>query len=213
MRLLSCCTLLMAMGAASTCSAQEWEIGGAAGYGIYRNRTVTAGDLQGKAGFHRGAFFSAVAGQHPFRYLSGEIRYAYRDNDLKLESGGTSLKFRGESHIVHYDALVHASPRGSRIRPYLAFGGGVKIYRGTGEETAFQPLDRLAVLTRTDELKPLLSLGGGVSFKMGAHALLRFDFRDYITPFPKEVVTPVPGARLNGWLHDFVPMVGISATF
>jgi hypothetical protein len=37
--------------------------------------------------------------------------------------------------------------------------------------------------------------------------------RDYITPFPSEVLVAVPPARLKGWLHDFVPMVGIGIVF
>lgn len=43
--------------------------------------------------------------------------------------------------------------------------------------------------------------------------LLRLEFRDYITPFPSDVVAPAPGARIKGWLQDFVPTVGISVRF
>jgi hypothetical protein len=203
----------LALTGALGCFAQQYEIGGAAGYGIYRNQTVSRGGETADAGFSKGISLSAVAGQHFFRYLSGELRYSYRDNDLKLSSGGTEVRFRGEAHIVHYDAILNARPKGSFVQPFFAFGGGIKIYRGTGHEVEFQALDRLAVLSRTDELKPMLSLGGGVRLRIATHAFLRFDFRDYMTPFPREVVTPAPGARLNGWLHDLTPMVGISAFF
>jgi hypothetical protein len=197
----------------SGCMAEQWELGGAAGYGLYRNQTVSRGTEQAKAGFRHGLALSAVAGHHSHRYLSGEVRYMFRDSDLKISSGSTDSRFSGEAHVVTYDVLLHSAPNGSRVRPFLAFGGGVKVFRGTGQETEFQPLDRLAVLTRTSELKPLFSLGGGVRFQISRHAFLRFDVRDYMTPFPKEVIAPVPGARLNGWVHDLVPMVGISAFF
>jgi len=37
--------------------------------------------------------------------------------------------------------------------------------------------------------------------------------RDYITPFPNKVIAPAPGAKVGGWLQDFVPMFGVSWTF
>ena len=74
-------------------------------------------------------------------------------------------------------------------------------------------LERFAALTRTSEFVPLLSLGGGVRIRIGNNAFLRFDFRDYVTPFPTKVIAPAPGAAVSGWLHDLTPMVGISAFF
>jgi TPP-dependent trihydroxycyclohexane-1,2-dione (THcHDO) dehydratase len=109
--------------------------------------------------------------------------------------------------------LVHATPREARLRPFIAFGGGIKYYRGTGAEQEFQPLQNFAVLTRTSEWLPMLSVGGGVKFRIAKHALVRFDFRDYMTPFPTRVILPAGGSSVSGWLHDLTPMVGISAFF
>jgi hypothetical protein len=39
--------------------------------------------------------------------------------------------------------------------------------------------------------------------------VLCFDLRDQITGFPSKVVSPTPGMAINGWLHDFVPTVGL----
>jgi len=97
-----------------TCSGQQWEIGG------------------------------AVAGHHPFKRLSGEFRYTFRDSDIKITSGSTKAGFRG---------------------------GGMKVFRGNEPERAAQPLSQLAAF--------------------------RVDARDYITPFPKQVVEPNPRARLD----------------
>ncbi len=202
-----------ALVCAPLCFSQEWEMGGAAGYGVYVNRTVTRDNLSGKAGFRHGMAASFVAGQNMFRRLSGEIRYTFRDSDLKLSSGGTNVRFAGDAHAVHYDLLLSPQPKGSASRVFVAFGGGVKVFRGTDKEQPLQPLGNLAALTRTREVKPLLSLGAGISKALGRRARLRLEFRDYITPFPKEVVAPNPSAKLSGWLHDIVPMAGLSVTF
>jgi hypothetical protein len=197
----------------SYAAAQAWEIGGSAGYGFPLDVDVTRANITGKTGFKQGVGFGVVAGNQQSRRLGGEVRYLYRDSDLKLSSGGTKVEFPGDSHIVHYDARIHfGNPEGT-LKPFVAFGGGVKVYRGTGKESPAQPLSSLAALTRTNELLPLLSIGMGVSKTLGKNLLLRFDFRDYVTPFPKDVIAPHPSASLDGWLHDFTTMVGISFVF
>jgi hypothetical protein len=42
---------------------------------------------------------------------------------------------------------------------------------------------------------------------------LRTEFRDYITAFPKELITPAPGAKFGSILHDLVPMAGLGYEF
>jgi len=196
-----------------TCSGQQWEIGGAAGYGIYRNLTVTSGALSGKAGFKHGMAFGAVAGHHPFSRLSGEVRYTFRDSDIKITSGSAKVGFRGDAHALHYDALLHAAPKGSHIRPFFAFGGGMKVFRGNEPERAGQPLSQLAGYREVTQIKPMLSVGAGASASFGPHMRLRLDARDYITPFPTNVIEPAPRARLNGALHDIVVLIGLSGVF
>jgi hypothetical protein len=39
---------------------------------------------------------------------------------------------------------------------------------------------------------------------------LRVEVHDFATPFPKKVITPNLGAKVSGWIHDIVPMVGLS---
>lgn len=193
--------------------AQQWELGVSGGLGYSRNPAVTTASGSGKAGFKYGLTAGAVAGHDMYERLSGEMRYLYRVSDLKVTGGGEQASFHGEAHLVHYDVLYHTADRDARVRPFLAGGGGLKVYRGTGGERAYQPASRFALLTRTQELKPLVSAGGGVKVAISESLHLRLEIRDYITPFPKEVVAPAPGARIKGWLHDFVPSVGISVKF
>jgi hypothetical protein len=193
--------------------AQHWEVGGAGGVGIYRNASVTNATGSAVAGFATQAAGGIVIGENLYRHLGGEFRYTYGAGDLKLESGGQEATMGGRSHAIHYDFLVHTTPTGSKFRPFLAAGAGVKVYQGTGKESAFQPLSRFALLTKTDQTEPLMSFGGGVKFLVAKHAVIRVDLRDYITPTPDRLFTPAAGARLKGWLHDFVPLVGVSYVF
>jgi hypothetical protein len=134
-------------------------------------------------------------------------------SDLKLSGNGSDVSFKGMSHAIHYDFLYSPAARRSKVQPFVAAGAGVKLYRGTGKEQAYQPLSNFAYLTRTQDLRPLIAAGGGFKYRVGEHMFFRAEIRDYITPFPKKVITPAPGAKVSGWLQDFVPMFGLSFSF
>lgn len=189
---------------------EQWELGVAAGYGFYKNITVTNATGSASAGFEPGLAFGAVAGNEVNRWFGGEARYTYRANDLKVSSGGTKAQFDGESHILNYDFVFHLARRPAAVRPFLAVGAGVKIYRGTGREAAFQPLSNFAVLSRTVQISPVVSVGGGFKVQLNQLLSLRIEARDFASTFPNEVVAPRPGASARGWLHDIVPLVGLS---
>jgi len=204
--------LILAMSGA--CWAQQYEIGGATGGGFVRGVPLTGAAGAATAGFRTGPAFGAVVGHSLYRWVSGEVRYSFLKSDLKLNAGGADATFSGMAHAIHYDLLLHP-PRAHRraVQPFAAVGGGMKLYRGTGTETAWQPLNGYAYLTRTQEVKPLVSAGGGVKVPLGERLILRVEVRDYITPFPAKVIAPAGGAKASGWLHQVVPMVGISYVF
>lgn len=193
--------------------AQQWEVGADAGYGFLRDVSVTSGSLTGKAGFSPGKAFGAVLGNQINRLVGGEIRYTYRADDLRVSSGAAEAAFKAESHALHYDVLVHATPKESPVRPFLALGAGVRFYRGTGLETSFQPLSNLVVLTHATEAQPLISAGGGVKFAVAKRALVRLDFRDYVTPIPSNLLATPGSNKFSGWVHDFVFLFGVSTAF
>jgi hypothetical protein len=192
---------------------QTWEFGGSAGYGLYHNVNVSAGGTTGSAGFGSGVAFGALLGNQINRWVGGEARYTYRADDLQVSSGGVKAQAGAQSHALHYDVLIHATSKESGVRPFLAVGAGVKLYRGTGVEPVFQPLSNLVVLTHTNEAQPLISVGGGVKVSMSHRTLLRLDFRDYATPVPTSLLATQPGSKISGWIHDFVLLVGVSAVF
>ena len=204
---------VLAVALLPACLAQQWQLGAAGGFGIAKNLTVSSGSGSATTGFKGGLAASAFAGHHLYSHLAGEFRYTYRFGDLKLSSGGTEYTFGGLMHAVHYDLQVYPSRRDAAVRPFIAGGGGVRLYRGTGTEHAFQPLSSFAILTKTSEVTGLVTAGGGVQIKVAPHLYLRIEVRDYITPVPKQVLTPGPRAKIGGWVHDFTPLGGISFGF
>lgn len=204
-------SLLFALMLAPLCVAQTWEVGGAGNYGLYRNVKASSPAGSATVGFESSAAVGVVATQNTRSYFGGEARYTYGFGGLKI---GSAAKMSGDSHAFTYEFLVYGNRRGSAVRPFFAAGGGGKLYRGTGPEPAFQPLNGIAVLTHTQEFKALVSVGGGVKVAAGRHALLRLDFRDHATPFPTKVIAPRPPAgTVGGWLHNFMAMAGISLAF
>jgi opacity protein-like surface antigen len=209
-------TLLLILAASllvpAACFAQFWEVGGAAGSGFGQSLAVTNPMGTAMAGLANGPAFGYILGHSSQKHLGGELRYTYSNSDLKV-SQGTQATFKGLSHSMHYDLVVYPKAVSSRFRPFLSVGGGFRVFRGTGKETAYQQLSSYALLTKTQEWKPLITPGGGIKFLVAPRVALRVEFRDYITPFPKLVIAPAPGAKLSGWLHDFVPMVGVTFVF
>jgi hypothetical protein len=192
--------------------AQSWEVGGGVGGGFYTSQTVTSPAGSASAKIQTGLAGSAWLGNTWQGHWSGELRYDYEMGNLALSSGGTSASFGAHTQQFHYDIMWHATSSESRIRPYVAAGAGVKLYNGTGAQVAYQPLSNYALLTQQQDLTPLVSAGAGVKFQVSQHVQFRLDVHDYLTPFPNKVITPNVGAKVGGWLQDFVPMIGISYT-
>ena len=209
MRTFAVSILLMA-AAAACCFGQQWEFGGVGGGGFLSNVNVSSPLGAATAGFQPGAAFGAFVGQNLYSHVSGELRYAYLQSNLRLQSGGQSVTFSGNAHVVHYDLLFHTNRKGSPMQAFAAVGAGLKVFRGTGKEAAYQPLYQFGYMTKTQQLKPMASVGAGLRFTLSKRVFLRTEFRDYITAFPTQIITPAKGAKFGSILHDFGPMVGIS---
>jgi hypothetical protein len=154
------------------------------------------------------------AGDDMYKFWSGELRYLYRFDDLKLSSGNvTTPNFGAHTHIITTDFLGHFRPKGSTFRPFIAFGGGAKVMVGSGIESAGQPLGSFAALTATHEILPVGDVGAGVKIDLHKNLRLRVEMRDYISPAPNKVIAPAPGASLGGVLNDLQGMVGLSLTW
>ena len=193
--------------------AKLWEIGAIGGYGYAPRLTVTGPSGSADTGLKNGALVGVFGGNDSYNYWSGEARYLYRYSDLTLSSGGAKVDFGGHTHIVTGDILGHFRPRTARIRPFIGFGGGVKLLKGTGIESAAQPLGRLAALTRTQETLATADVAFGVKVNWRKSFRLRFEVHDYISHSPSKVIAAAPGASLTGMMNDIQGQVSVSYTW
>ena len=201
--------IIFASAALATASfAQQWEFGGIAGGGFLNTTNVSNTFGSATAGFQSGAAFGGFVGFNSYKHIGGEIHYGFLQSDLKLSSGGSTASFAGQSHVLHYDVTFHTH-NNNKVQLFAAIGGGMKIFRATGVEAAYQPLSQFGYFTREQVVKPMGDAGAGVKIALSNRVYLRMEFRDYITAFPKEVITPPTGTKYGTLLHDFVPMVGL----
>lgn len=203
---------LAAMALAPSAFAQRWEVGGGAGGGFYTSQDISGASGSASAKIQSNVAGSAWLDNNGSGKWGGELRYDYQMGALELSSGSTQATFAAHSQAAHYDILYHFAPNGAKVRPFVSAGAGIKIYSGTGAQVVYQPLSNIALLTQSQDLVPLVSAGGGVKMQIGSRVQLRVEVHDYLTPFPKQVITPNTGNKSGGWLQDFVPMVGISYT-
>ena len=202
-------SILVLTAAAAASFAQQWEFGGSGGGSFLSSVPVSGGPGSATAGFQTGGAFGGYVGYSQSRHIGGELRYAYLQSNLSLKSGGNQATFSGVSQVVHYDLILKTTRSSGKVQFFAAVGGGMKVFRGTGKEAAYQPLSQFGYLTKTQTVKPMASVGGGVKFAISRKVFLRTEFRDYITAFPVQIITPAPGMKYGSILHDFVPMVGI----
>ncbi len=193
--------------------AQQWEFGGLGGGGFLSTVSASSSLGSATAGFQPGAAVGAYFGQNLFPHFTGEIRYEFMQNNLQLSSGGQTTHFSGFAHAIHYDLLWHTNKKNSKVQFFVAVGGGVKIFQGTGTEVAYQPLSQFGYFTKTRVLKPMASVGAGATWALSRNVFLRTEMRDFITAFPTEVITPPQNVKYGTLLHDIVPMVGIDYVF
>lgn len=193
--------------------AQNWEVGATGGFGFTNNLTVQSSTGSATTGLAKGGALGAYGGEDTYDYFSGEARYLYLYSNLRLSSGNTSVDFPAHTHIAEGVFLAHFRPRNAHIRPFVAFGGGIKVLVGTGVEQAAQPLGQFAGLTATREILPTADVGAGVKVNLQHHLRLRFEVRDYISSSPNKVIAPAPGASVKGWLNDIVALGSLGYTF
>ena len=199
--------------------AQQWEIGGLGGFGWYRNSTISNSVISNppasaRVGFPARATIGVSVTENLYHHLGGEFRWLYQWGGPQISSDGLKTSRTGYSNLISYDLIVYPFHSESGLRPYLAAGGGVKIYTGTGSRFAVQrPMDSVALLRRVSQAEPAISIGTGLRWLVHKHTQLRIDFRTYFTPTPDDVIRPTGFWDIHGWLFEFVPTAGISYVF
>jgi opacity protein-like surface antigen len=198
---------------AGACLAQQYELGGAIGYGVYRDVSVISPGGTATAGIRNRFATGVVFCENLFEHVSGEMRYLYQDGDPFISTGTVRGNIQGQSHAFNYDVLFQARGRKARIRPYFAVGVGAKYYVTTGPEPVPQPIPKIAGLVSTNQWRALVTGGGGVKYRLTDNIQLRVDFRDYITAFPTHIIVAAPTGTDHGIFNQFTPLFGVSYVF
>ena len=193
--------------------AQQYELGGAFGYGVYRDVRVISPGGTATAGITNRFATGVVFCENLFEHVSGEMRYLYHDGDPFLSTSAAKGSIQGQSHAFHYDVLFHARGRQSRVRPYIAVGVGAKYYATTGPAPVPQPMPKIAGLAGTNQFRALFTGGAGVKYRLTDHILVRADVRDYVTAFPTHLIVPAANGTDHGIFHQFTPLFGVSYVF
>jgi len=205
--------LALAAGSQLALAQSRIEVGFGGGGSLYTEKTVSAPAGEAKTGFEPGFAVNGWVAQDLYRYLSGEVHYSFQMNDLKLTGAGPKYTFGGRAHSIYYNLLIHTAPSGAKTRAFVAVGGGIKGYQGTGEEIPNQPGQDFVLLSKTTDWKGLVVFGGGIKYALSDGVVIRAEVYDYFTQTPVVVLQPAPGAELGGWIHNIVPSFGIGFRF
>lgn len=192
---------------------QQYELGADAGYGFYRNGSIYSDAGSAKAGIRNRFAAGLILGDDFSRYVSVEFNYQYQDGHPFLQAPGVKVDIQGQSQTLTPELLFHFKDRNQKWRPFLEGGCGAKGYIIAGPAPYPQPLPQIASLTTNDIWKVVFSVGGGVKYRLIDHMLLRVEFLDYLTTFPRQEIVPAPHNTARGIFEQFTPLVGVSYSF
>jgi hypothetical protein len=191
----------------------QYEVGAEIGYGFYRNGSIYSSDGTAQVGIRNRFAAGILIGQDFHEYVSVEFRYLYQDGHPFLEAPGVKVDIQGQSQALTGEALFHFKNLQHRWRPYLIGGAGGKGYIVAGPAPFPQPVPQIASLTTNDVWKVTFNAGGGIKFRVRDHLLVRGEFLDYLTTFPRTQIVPAPHNTARGVFEQFTPLFGVSYTF
>ena len=192
--------VIVFFGTAAMGSAQVAEVAVTGGWGVFTDSTVgTLGfgsdlpELKVDNGVRIGGRLSMNRW-----FLGHEISYAWQKTHLKSVIG-TGSEDIGSMSIqnFYYNFVVHATPEGTAIRPFVTGGAGVSTFFPPG----------VSSLSGSGNNKFGFNYGGGVKFRLTDKFGLRMDVRDHVTgrPFGNLGVN-----TLDGKFHNIEFSVGFA---
>ena len=151
------------------------------------------------------------------RHVSHEFGYTFNSSDIAIRLENPLLEAQqitGPANIrqFSYNVLVHARPKGARIRPYGAIGPALQIIRVSEQVTnsrgvfrfAFKQVGVIAGAWNFGSrppfegggvFQPALQYGGGVGFYLTEHFVVRADFRETLSKQPDFWTKSYPDLR------------------
>ncbi len=109
-------------------------------------------------------------------FISHDLSFSYSRANVQVNLPGQNL-FDQSTSIGQgmYNMLLHATPDGSRIRPYVAGGGGLVMFYPPGA----------GFTSGVNTVRPGLNYGAGVRVQVNERWHARADFRQTIAPNPR----------------------------
>jgi len=102
---------------AGACLAQQYELGGAFGYGVYTDGSVISPGGTATAGIRNRFATGVVVLRNLFEHVSGEMRYLYHDGDPFFPRAPSEAISRASRTAFHYDVLFQARGRRRAYAP------------------------------------------------------------------------------------------------
>ncbi|HEY7387761.1 MAG TPA: outer membrane beta-barrel protein [Bryobacteraceae bacterium] len=207
-------TVLLACPALPQTAQQfEYELGANIGYGVYRDGSILSPEGSIKAGIRNRFAAGIILGADFSKYVSGELNFLYHDGHPFLQGLGVKADIQGNSWALTSSLLFHFKDRTHKFRPFVTGGVGAKNYIIAGPEPFPQPIPQVASLTDNDVWKVVFVVGGGVKYRIHKRVLLRGEFLDYLTTFPRTQIVPAPHNTARGIFEQFTPLFGVSYVF
>jgi opacity protein-like surface antigen len=184
------------LGMAGVSSAQVAEVAVTGGWSVFTDSslgTVGFGSDLPELELGNGLRIGARLSMNRW-FLGHEISYAWQRTKVFIEEQ------QPESMSIqnfYYNFVVHATPGGTAIRPFVTGGAGVSTFFPPG----------VSSLSGSGDNKFGFNYGGGVKFRLTDKFGLRLDVRDHVTGRPFENL----GINtLDGRFHNVEYSVGFA---
>ena len=202
-RVLTCCFLGVLLAASA--KPQSLEMGISGGYGtqngdglsVLRGINPDSGtELVESFSLSNGIRIGGRMAFNPRAFFGHEVSYSYQHGGLNLLTSnegtddGSSAGERNlgavRAHNMYYNAVLHALPTGSPVRPFATGGGGFTSFFLPGVST----------LSGGGDTKFGYNYGGGIKFNLFKYGV-RLDVRNHVTGKPFGRYLPNVEGKLN----------------
>lgn len=180
--------------------AQSAEVTLTVGWSTFTNNTIAEeprlGAAPDPATLDNGVRIGARLSINRWTFLGHELSYAWQRSSFKIadqEFGGMSIQH------FYYNFVVHATPSGTVVRPFVTAGGGFSSFFPPG----------VSSFSGGGDTEFGFNVGAGLKFKLADNYGIRIDLRDHVTgkPFDRFFRTT------SGRLHNVEYSGGFSLLF
>ncbi len=186
--------MLLLMFAAMPVFGQGAEIGVTVGWSNFTKNTIGVDSSGADYTLDNGIRIGSRMDINSGTFIGHEFSYAWQRSKLNIqgqEYGSMSI------HNIYYNFLLHATPEGSVVRPFITGGAGVSVFNPPGASS----------FSGYGDNKFGYNYGAGLKFKVTDTYGVRLDVRDYVTGKPFDL------PNNDGRLHNLEISAGFSLLF